>query len=98
MKEEGRFIVLILKVGLGHFFLKMEVLVYSTLLDEIGHQIGPCQKGMWSQKQIQIKSTKPSQCPKDQYHDFGMEDLFNKDNQIEESMSDTCSRDLRQPG
>ena len=66
IKMAGRFTILILtlnmytpfleKVRLGHFFVKMEIQVYSTLLDERSHIIGPCQKGMQRQKKIQIKS------------------------------------------
>jgi hypothetical protein len=42
------------KLRLGIFLVKMEIHVYNTLLDERSHLIGPCQKGMWRKKQIQI--------------------------------------------
>jgi hypothetical protein len=43
------------EVGLGHFFVKMEIQVYSTLLDKRSYLIGPFQKGMRRKKQIKIK-------------------------------------------
>jgi hypothetical protein len=38
-------------------------------------------------------NTKASPHSEDQCHDFGVEGLFNKNNQIEGSVLDTCSRD-----
>jgi hypothetical protein len=38
-------------------------------------------------------NTKASLCLEDQCHEFGIEGLFNKNNQIEGSMLDTCIRD-----
>jgi hypothetical protein len=38
-------------------------------------------------------NTKDSPCSEDQCHDFGVEVLINKNNQIEGSMLDTCTKD-----
>jgi hypothetical protein len=104
MKMAGRFIVLILtcnmytpflekgKVGIFHCENGNSSLQYS-FEQEKSYDWSLSERNEEVETNSNKVNTKESSHSKNQCHDFGMEGLINKNNKIEGSILDTCSRD-----